>query len=607
MSKHKDTLEELTKENVSLREQLVTFEQRCKESEEALGAIRRGEVDALVVYTDEGEKIYTIQGAETTYRLLVESINEGAATLIEDGTILYCNQRFADMLATPLETIIGTSILQYIPQEYQVSFSSLLQQGLTENCRGEFELLQRGGQSLPAMISFNNFSASGSPGVSLIASDLIERKKIEDVIRKEASVSETLVEYSKSLVGASLDEYAIMTFTIRSAVQLIGDICITRLLSPDGKSFNMAEHYHPDPVINGFLKTISPVVSIRADEGLSGQVVRTGQAVLLPQFKLSQLKPLVNSDLFAIAKKFKVSSLLVVPLQTQHKTIGTLILARLPDSHPYDNNDLSLAQRIANQAALAMTNARLYLDLENLLKKEQTMRLQLIQAEKLSAMSRMMATVVHEINNPMQTIKNCIYLASLDIQKGSSAEETLNMASSEIDRISKLVSSLRDIYRQPKNLEVEPLDLAKLVTTVHMLLEPHLQHQKVVWESALPVDPIWTGGVGDHLKQVFLNISMNAIEAMQPNGGTLTISMLMDVTKEEVAVKFTDTGVGIQPDEMQKLFEPFYTTKEGGSGLGLPICYEIIQHHSGRITVDSTPGLGSTFTVWLPMISLPQA
>jgi PAS domain S-box-containing protein len=605
MRKNKLAEESLTKENNSLRKQLEALAARCAESEEALEAIRHGEVDALVIYPDEGEKIYTIQGAETTYRLMVESINEGAATIIEDGTILYCNHRFADMLATPLEAIIGTSILKYIPSENQASFSSLLQRGLIESCRDEFILLQNGGTSIPVMISINNFSAGGSPGVCLIASDQTEPKKAEEQIRRDALVSETLAEFSRSLVEANLDEQVIMKAALQAAVLLIGDMCVTLLLSPDRQSLKMADHYHPDPVGNQFLENISSTVSIRANEGLSGQVIQTGEALLLPSFKLSQLRPIVNSKLFVIAKKFKISSLIVVPIRTREKTIGALLLGRLQIGRPYGRMELNLAERIANLAALAMTNARLYKDLENLLVKEQTMRLQLIQSEKLSAMSRMMATVVHEINNPVQTIKNCLYLAKLDTTVGSACDESLNIASSEIDRISKLVSNLRDIYHQPTDLIMKPVDVNKLLADVHVLLASHLQHQNVIWQGALPINVYWTRGIADHLKQVFLNLSMNAIEAMQPAGGTITITVIADPSMNELVVSLTDNGPGIEPENLTKIFEPFFTTKQKGNGLGLSICYEIIQSHSGRIIVESSPGNGATFTVRLPLIAPP--
>ncbi len=267
---------------------------------------------------------------------------------------------------------------------------------------------------------------------------------------------------------------------------------------------------------------------------------------------------------------------------------------------PYDPKDQAIAQKIADQMALALTNAQLYNDLQAALQKEQTMRLQLIQAEKLSALSRMMASVVHEINNPMQAIKNWVYLARSATPENTPQAEYLNMVSIEAERMSRLVSNLRVFYRPPKTEPMRSLDLRKTLVDVRMLLDTHLRHQNIVWQELDPHDPLWVKGIADQLKQVFLNICLNAIEAMQPAGGVIIISTFVDQARHEIAVAVKNTGPSISPENMAKLFEPFFTTKESGTGLGLAICYEIIQRHSGTISVESTPETGTTFTIRLP-------
>ncbi len=149
MKGNEDITDHQSAELSQLRKQVEALSQRCAEAEDALEAIRTGAVDAVVVYTDQGEKVFTIHGAETTYRLMIKSINEGAATLIEDGTILYSNKRFAEMLKTPLQSLIGSSINQYIPLESRLAFSTILSRALKENFREEFDLLRSDGQSIP--------------------------------------------------------------------------------------------------------------------------------------------------------------------------------------------------------------------------------------------------------------------------------------------------------------------------------------------------------------------------------------------------------------------------------------------------------------------------
>ncbi|MGE5223202.1 MAG: ATP-binding protein [Omnitrophica WOR_2 bacterium] len=240
------------------------------------------------------------------------------------------------------------------------------------------------------------------------------------------------------------------------------------------------------------------------------------------------------------------------------------------------------------------------IELEKTLQDEQTMRIQLIQAEKHSAISRMVASVAHELNNPIQTIENCIFLIQQDLPAEFPSPQYLDMALSETKRVAKLVGQLREIYRPSQIGNMSPQDIMKLLEEVHSLLIPHLQHEKVTWNQTGSSDKQIVKVIADQIKQVFINISMNAIEAMQPNGGILDISICQETSK--VGVSFRDHGPGIQPDRLSNLFEPFFTTKENGTGLGLSICYDIIQRHGGEIKVESIPGQGAKFIVWLPLL-----
>jgi signal transduction histidine kinase len=132
---------------------------------------------------------------------------------------------------------------------------------------------------------------------------------------------------------------------------------------------------------------------------------------------------------------------------------------------------------------------------------------------------------------------------------------------------------------------------------------PHLDENRVWWQYLSPSSPLVVNGIPDQLKQVFLNLSLNASDAMQTEGGPLTVNASITADGRQVSVAFRDTGPGIDPRDLPNLFEPFFTTKESGMGLGLAICYDIVQKHGGRIEVESQRGQGATFTVWLPLTS----
>ncbi len=224
---------------------------------------------------------------------------------------------------------------------------------------------------------------------------------------------------------------------------------------------------------------------------------------------------------------------------------------------------------------------------------------QLVQAEKHAVIGRMVGSVTHEINNPLQTIKNCLYLIQQDTPDNSPIQEPLEMATSETARLTDLVGQLRELYRPRTDLQEHPHELLDILEEVHALLTPHLNTSKVHWNPLTGLTRCYINCVRDQILEVFLNISMNAIEAMKSTGGTLSVDM--DLNDEQVGVIFTDNGPGISPEIMPHMFEPFMTTKSSGLGLGLSISYGIIQRHGGQIVVENRPDGGASFTVRLPV------
>lgn len=226
---------------------------------------------------------------------------------------------------------------------------------------------------------------------------------------------------------------------------------------------------------------------------------------------------------------------------------------------------------------------------------------QLLQSEKHAVIGRMVGSVTHEINNPLQTIKNCLYLIQQETETGSPNTEPLEMALSETQRLSDLVGQLRQLYRSKAAQAMHSHELSGILEAVHSMIIPQLAMSKVTWQIGPGFRECQVNCVKDQLIEVFLNISLNAIEAMKQLGGTLSVDMTYPEKQRQVGIIFTDTGQGIAADMLPHIFEPFITTKEYGLGLGLSICYDIVQKHGGHITVESQPGRGTSFTVWLPV------
>jgi PAS domain S-box-containing protein len=432
--------------------------------------------------------------------------------------------------------------------------------------------------------------------------EISERLEAEATLRQNSARTETLAELSHKLATALLNLQSIYEIIVRSVAEHVGDACSLYILSDDGEWLNPAALFIPDPVQHARLnKTISHL-PLRVEGEISEQIIRAGQSMCFSQVTPQRLADMTRPEYLPIVDELQVSQLLVVPLRQEGKTIGALAITRSGQGAAYTPQDQDLLESLADRAVLSITKARLYQDLELAMEREQQTRQQLILAEKNSALARMVASIAHEINNPIQTISNCMFLLRGVIDADSEAGEILNMASSEANRIGDLVARLRELYKPSKESTPKAFNILDVLYNVHSLLVPHLQHHNVKWEIICDTDLALVNGIPDQIKQVFLNICLNAIDAMEQIEGRLTVKVSTPATSQ-VCISFTDNGRGISPQDMPHIFEPFYTTKEKGSGLGLSICYEIVKNFDGSISVESQPGQGTTFRIELPALS----
>jgi PAS domain S-box-containing protein len=223
----------------------------------------------------------------------------------------------------------------------------------------------------------------------------------------------------------------------------------------------------------------------------------------------------------------------------------------------------------------------------------------LVQAEKMAITGRLAASLAHEINNPLQSVIGCLGLAQETLAEGGDAGHYLQIALEELRRAAGIVVRLRDLHRRSKPEEREPTDVNELLEQVLVLSRKKCEDRgiEVVWEAGRDMPSLML--VPDRMRQVFLNLVLNAIDAM-PEGGRLQVSTSRSGQPSGIYVTFTDTGVGISSDILSQIFDPFYTTKPDGLGVGLYVSQRIVEEHGGRIEVESQVGEGATFMVWLP-------
>jgi two-component system NtrC family sensor kinase len=223
----------------------------------------------------------------------------------------------------------------------------------------------------------------------------------------------------------------------------------------------------------------------------------------------------------------------------------------------------------------------------------------LIQSEKLTIAGRLAASLAHEINNPLQSVIGCLSLVEEAHAEGVDISRYLHVAREEVRRAAGIVRRLRNVYTPTKSEDRKPTDVNNLIETVLMLTQKRCEDSsvEVLWRPGkrLPLLDLAPGS----MQQVFLNLVLNAVEAM-PGAGRLQVSTARTRRPLGVRVTIADSGGGIPAEALPRLFQPFQTSKTDGLGLGLYVTQKIVDEHRGRISVDSRAGVGSTFHVWLP-------
>jgi two-component system, NtrC family, sensor kinase len=264
---------------------------------------------------------------------------------------------------------------------------------------------------------------------------------------------------------------------------------------------------------------------------------------------------------------------------------------------PFRGADLEMFFVLARQAVVAMENASLYADLRDYVRRVEDSQQALLRAEKMAAAGRLTASIAHEVNNPLQSVQNCLHLAGREDMPEAKRKEYFALAQTELERLMKTMQRMLDFYR-PGAAKVEQVDILELLQHVLSLTSQQLGQRQIELQADLPKSLPAIYAVSSQIQQIFFNLILNSLDAM-PAGGKLKIRARE--YKHGVEIIFQDTGPGIPENRRNDIFEPFFSTKEGGTGLGLTVSYNIVTAHGGTLDLVNEHELGACFRLFLPI------
>jgi PAS domain S-box-containing protein len=642
---------------------IAELEAQLAEAQETLRAIRNDEVDALVVERPEGAQVFTLQGAETTYRLLVEEMNEGALLLGPDGTVLYGNARFAELAGVALERVMGASWETFFGVEEQPRLRDLLGAANAGCARGDLDLGQ-GSVGRPVSLLVCSMQRAQVPGFSVVVTDLTERKAAEAALveaneKLERRVHERTAQLTRSneLLLAEMSERKRTEEELRQQGERLEQLnrilkahndCSRALLAAEdqdayleGVCRILADHCHHAMVWVGFAeqdegKSVRPVAAAGFEQGYletlrltwadtergqgpTGTAIRTGRPDGCPSFRTDPRMAPWREE----ALRRGYGSSLGLPLATEDQVFGAItIYSQVPDA--FSVQEIELLARLGADVAQGITTLRLreaHRRAEQALQESEA-RLEQLVAERTAKLEEMVNelqhmsyAIVHDMRAPLRAVQGFAELmeeacAGCDRDEARDYRQRIRAATKRIDL--QITDALQYTRAVLLTVRMAPVDLGKLISE---LIEsyPNLQPHKadIRLEGEFPI----VQGNESLLTQGFSNLLDNAVKFVAPGVRPqvrLWAERPTQTTSDPAAaaagslvrIWIEDNGIGIPKSCQPRLFRMFQRLAHGyeGTGIGLAIVRKVVERMGGTVGVESEEGQGSRFWVELKAI-----
>jgi PAS domain S-box-containing protein len=513
------------------------------------------------------------RAAETQFRRIVETANEGIWELNAEARITFVNDRMAQMVGYSPSEMIGRKKWDFLFDEDQATVRALFERrraGISEQADVRFRHYD--GRAIWIMMSARPVidELGGFRGCLDMFTDITERVRAEIEVRESQSFTRSVLDSLPAQI-AVLDAAGTIT-AVNAAWERFGEMH-GAVAQRSGVGTNYLE------------------ICRTADGPFAGEASQVERGLrnvlegIANRFILEYPCPSPTRDMWFV--------LLATPLRSDRR--GVVV------TH-YEITERKEAE--SRVEALAVQREHAMIALQSKTDELRTTTQQLWQAARLAGVGELAASIAHELNNPLGTVALRIETLLAKTAQDDARRRPLEIVEQEVERMAGLVSNLLQFSRAGRE-QISTVDVAEEIMKTIELVAHHLRKQqvRVVPEFDSDVTPIHADR--QQLRQVFLNLFTNASDAM-PEGGCLSLRVRrgnLDSSKPSVVIEAADTGVGIPSELIGRVFEPFFTTKDEGkgTGLGLAICRRIVQQHHGVMEIDSRQGSGTTVRITLPV------
>ena len=518
---------------------------------------------------------------------VLETSSLGVVMVDEAGRIVRTNARLAQMFGYRPDEFDGLSLEILLPERFR--------DGHVRHRRGFFAAPHARPMGLGLELAARRKDGTEFPveiSLSYIKSDegLLALGFVTDITPRRNAEQRLLAEFLVTRVFVDTNYSGDLGTRLLEALGENLDWDVGELWSVDGDVLRYDSHWHRPVLDTRDLDAVSRKIVLSRGMGLAGRVWETGEACWAkPGERLVAGRA-------AEAVTLGLKSACAFPIQGEQRMIGAMVLLSRLSREP-DDTLLAMLTDIGRRIGQHLDHRHVELELRK-------QREVLFQSEKLSALGRLVAGVAHEMNNPLGIISSRIELMLADAEGQSFPAqflEDLRVVHRNVLRVASVAQALRSFARQSTG-ERRPVDLNTVVTETLLLVGKSMSTDNVRITIDLDPELPRIGGDANALQQVLLNLLTNAREAMT-GSGEIRITTARDSERPGwLRIIVSDTGPGIPPAHLPHLFEPFYTTKPSGTGLGLAVSYGIVQNHLGTIDVQSVAGQGATFTLTFPVL-----